>query len=365
MLLVSNPGIQNQKITKELQQTLKQVISSGWYILGSKVEQFEQAFARYCGTKYAIGVGNGTDAITLALLALGIGPGDQVICPSLTATFTALGISATGAKPVFADIDEATYTIDPADIKKRITNKTKAIMPVHLYGHPADMDAIKKIAKRNKLVVIEDAAQAHGALYKGRKVGSLGDAACFSFYPTKNLGALGDGGAITTNNKKLAEKIKMLRNGGQKNRYEHVLLGRNSRLDELQAAILLAKLKHLDQWNKKRQKIATVYSRTLKSTSIVIPRQAPWATSVWHLYVVRSKSRQQLASYLKNHGIATQIHYPVPVHLQSIYRSQKPKLPVTERLVKEIISLPIYPELTDRMVKKIIASINGWAYESR
>ncbi|TSC92870.1 MAG: pyridoxal phosphate-dependent protein [Candidatus Berkelbacteria bacterium Licking1014_7] len=358
MQLVSNPGKQNKKIRQEILTTIKKVIDSGWYILGSEVEQFEKEFAKYCQTKYCIGVGNGTDAITLALLALDIGRGDEVICPSFTATFTALGISATGARPVFADIDEKTYTIDPKDIEKRITEKTKAIIPVHLYGHPADMDPILKIAKQHKLVVIEDACQSHGARYKGKRVGSLGDAACFSFYPTKNLGALGDGGAVITNNKKIADKIKMLRNGGQKNRYEHVLLGRNSRLDELQAAILSVKLKYLDEWNKKRIKIAQKYLELIKSPTIKLPKVQPWAQPVWHLFVIQTNNRDKLMTALAKKNIMTQIHYLIPAHLQPIYRPPAIKLPTTEEIVTKIISLPIYPELIKSQQEKIIAAIN-------
>ena len=353
MILVSNPKKQYLAIKKEINIAIKNVLESGWYILGEKVEQFENEFAKYCETKYCVGVGNGTDAITLSLLAFNIGYGDEVICPSLTATFTALGISATGAKPVFADIEEESYTIDPDKIEKLITKKTKAIVPVHLYGHPADMDKITTIAKKHKLVVIEDACQAHGARYKGKRVGSLGDAACFSFYPTKNLGALGDGGAVTTNNKNIADAIHMLRNGGQKNRYEHVLLGRCSRLDELQAAILSVKLKYLDEWNKKRTKIAQEYLKQIKSPTIILPKVQNWAQPAWHLFVIRSKNRENLMEHLLSHQIQTLVHYPISAHLQTIYYSPAIKLLVTEKIAKKILSLPIYPELSLNQVKEI------------
>lgn len=359
MQLVSDPGLQNKTIRSQLVKAVSKVVDSGWYVLGRQIEAFEKEFARYCHSKYAVGVGNGTDAITLTLIGLGIGQNDEVICPSFTATFTALGITAAGAKPIFADIDETTFTIDPSDIEKRITKKTKAIIPVHLYGHPAAMDEIKKIARRHNLVVIEDACQAHGALYNGKRVGTLGDAACFSFYPTKNLGALGDGGAITTNDRKLAEKLKMLRNGGQRNRYEHVLLGRNSRLDELQAALLLVKLAKLDDWNKKRHKIAELYNSLLGHANLVLPKQATWASSVWHLYVIQTTQRQKLIKKLAQKGIQTQIHYPIAAHLQSIFIKSKDNLPVTEKLAKEVLSLPIYPELTLSEVKKIAQQIQG------
>lgn len=354
---VANPGAENRQLLQEVSEALEEVVKNGRYILGDKVEQFEKAFADYCQAKYCIGVGNGTDAITLTVLAYGIGPGDEVICPSLTATFTALGISATGATPVFADVDERTYTIDPQDIQRRLTKKTKAIIPVHLYGQPADMDEIKKIAHKHRLVIIEDAAQAHGALYKGQKVGSLGNAACFSFYPTKNLGALGDGGAVTTNDPSIAEKISMLRNGGQKNRYEHQLMGRNSRLDELQAAFLITKLPYLDRWNRKRQQIAHLYQKKLVGLDIILPCQASWAQPVWHLFVIRTKRRAELMAHLKKNNIASQIHYPVPAHLQAIYRRKNDQLPVTERLVREIISLPMFPALTQAQVVSICQTI--------
>jgi dTDP-4-amino-4,6-dideoxygalactose transaminase len=357
---ISDPRAQNQKIKPEILAAIQEVVDSGWYILGAKVRQFEQALAKYCQTKYCVGTGNGTDAITLTLLALGIGSGDEVVCPSLTAAFTALAISATGAKPVFVDIDESTFTLDPQDTEKKITKKTKAIIPVHLYGHPADMDEIKKIAKAHKLWVIEDACQAHGAEYKGKKVGSLGDAGCFSFYPTKNLGAIGDGGAVVTDNQKLAEKIKILRHGGQKNRYEHVLIGRNSRLDELQAAILLVKLKHLEQWNEKRRHLASLYRKKLVDLNLILPTEASWAKSVWHLYVIRTKKQTALIRHLEKNNIQTQIHYPIPVHCQVIYNNQASSLPTTERLAREIISLPLYPELSQSGLVSITKIIKAW-----
>lgn len=356
MQLVSDPKAQNKSIKQELTQAIDHVIESGWYILGKKVEEFETEFANYCKVSTCVGVGNGTDAITLSLLALGIGAGDEVICPSLTATFTALGISATGAKPVFADIDEATFTIDPNDLKKRITKNTKAIIPVHLYGHPADIDPILEIAKGHGLYVIEDACQAHGAEYKGKRVGSIGDAGCFSFYPTKNLGALGDGGAITTNNPLIGEKIKMIRNGGQKTRYDHVVLGRNSRLDEIQAAILLIKLKHLDEWNQNRRKIAKKYAEGLAGVSLTLPLEKEWAKSVYHLFVVKSKNRDQLMEKLAKKGIQSQIHYPIPAHMQPIYNDGA-NLKTTEKVCDEILSLPIYPELETSSIDIIVDSI--------
>lgn len=358
MQLVSDPKAQNASIKKEIMMAIEEVVDSGWYILGSKVEQFEQEFAKYCGVKYCIGVRNGTDAITLALLALGIGSGDEVICPSLTATFTALAISAAGAEPVFADVSESTLTIDPEDIEKRITKKTKAIVPVHLYGHPADMDPILKIAKKHKLFVIEDACQAHGAKYKGKTAGSIGEMGCFSFYPTKNLGGVGDGGAVTTNDVKISETLKMLRNGGQANRYEHVILGRNSRLDELQAAVLLVKLKYLKEWNRLRSQIAKNYRKQLSSLDIILPEEVEWADPVHHLFVIRVKNRTELAEKLKQLEIQTQVHYPIPAHLQPIYTYSSSSLPTTERICQEILSLPIYPELSEKEAAGIAQSIS-------
>lgn len=355
MQLVSNPKEQNEKIKKDLLRVIEEVVDSGWYILGKNVEKFEEEFADFCTTKYCIGLNNGTDAISLSLLAAGIGTGDEVICPSLTATFTALGVSATGAKPVFADIIENNYTVDPSDIERKITNKTKAIIPVHLYGHPANMDSILKIAKKHHLIVIEDACQAHGAEYKGKKVGSIGDMGCFSFYPTKNLGALGDGGAVTTNSQELAEKVRTLRNGGQKNRYEHIMLGRNSRLDEMQAAILRLKLKHLENWNNKRREIAQKYINGLNDKA-VLPIEEKWAKSVYHLFVIRTKDRQKLAEKLAEREIQTQIHYPVPAHLQPIYHDTNCALPITEKVCQEILSLPVYPELDN--VETLVDTIN-------
>lgn len=353
MQLVSDPKAQNESIKDELMSSIEEVLDSGWYILGDKVKEFEQEFAKFCQAKHCIGVGNGTDAITLTLMALGIGQGDEVICPSLTATFTALAISATGAKPIFAEIDEATYTIDPNEIEKLITANTKAIIPVHLYGHPANMDPIMELAKKHKLFVIEDACQAHGAEYKGKKVGSIGEAGCFSFYPTKNLGGLGDGGAITTNNPDLAKKIEMIRNGGQETRYRHTLMGRNSRLDAIQAAILLVKMKHLESWNEDRRKIAETYIKELNSANVVLPLEAKWAKSTYHQFVIRVKNREETMKKLLDNEIQTQIHYPIPAHLQPIYKTENIDLATTQRACEEILSLPIYPELPLNKIEKI------------
>lgn len=356
MQLVSDPKTQNLLIQKELSEQINKVIESGWYILGQEVRDFEAEFAKYCDVEHAVGVANGTDAISIALLALGVGVGDEVICPSFTATFTALAISAIGAIPVFADIKDD-YTIDPVSIGEKITSKTKAIVPVHLYGFAANMLAINEIAKKNNLVVVEDACQAHGCIYKGKKVGSWGDAGCFSFYPTKNLGGLGDGGAITFKDAKYSEIATILRNGGQKNRYEHVLLGRNSRLDELQAAILSVKLKYLDGWNQKRRLIAQKYREEFAGMSFVFPPINNAVQPVYHQFVIRVSNREGLMNYLKENEIQTQIHYPIPAHMQPIYFNKNNVLSKTEKFAGEIVSLPIYPELSLEKVIEISAII--------
>jgi len=360
MILVSDPGLQNKTIKDEITSAVNQVIDSGWYILGQEVEKFEKDFAFYCRTTRCVGLGNGTDAISLSLMALGIKAGDEVICPSLTATFTALAISAIGAVPVFADVDSS-YTIDPEKIQDLVTSKTRAIIPVHLYGQPANMDRIMDIARKNNLYVIEDACQAHGALYKGRRVGSIGDIGCFSFYPTKNLGAIGDGGAITTNNESIYEKIRMLRHGGQKNRYLHELLGRNSRLDEIQAAVLSAKLTHLDTWNARRVAIANYYCKNIKNETISLPQFIPDTQSVFHLFVIKTEYRDKLMEYLKNNEIQSQIHYPIPAHQQPIYKENQPNLAMTEEFASRIVSLPVFPELTDDQLSRICTTINSFS----
>ncbi|MFA4992173.1 MAG: DegT/DnrJ/EryC1/StrS family aminotransferase, partial [Candidatus Omnitrophota bacterium] len=295
-------------------------------------------------------------------LALGIGKGDEVITPSYTYIATSLAISMTGATPVFADIDEKTYCVDAGKIEKLITKRTKAVLPVHLYGHPADMDPILKIAGDHNLRVIEDAAQAHGALYKGRKVGGLGDAACFSFYPTKNLGAFGDGGMMLTNSEEVRDKMLLLRDYGRKDRYEHVLKGYNSRLDTLQAAILRVKLGHLDEWNEGRRRNAALYSVLLsgKGASVTLPREEGFARHVYHQYVIRVRGRDNLIKRLSEKGVRPLIHYPIPVHLQECYRElgyKKGSLPVSEMVSEEVLSLPLYPELTKQEIEYAAGAI--------
>jgi dTDP-4-amino-4,6-dideoxygalactose transaminase len=335
------------ELKDELDAAYHRVMDSGWYILGKEVESFEKEFADYCGVNYCIGVGNGLDALHLILRAMDIGPGDEVIVPSNTFIATWLAVTYTGATPVPVEPDEKTYNINPELISEAITPKTKAIMPVHLYGQPADMEPILEIASKYNLKVIEDAAQAHGAKYKGKKTGGLGDAAGFSFYPGKNLGAFGDGGAVTTNDSLIAEKVRRLSNYGSLVKYSHEVKGFNSRLDELQAAFLRVKLRRLDDWNKRRQNIAELYLNGLANVpELILPYQADWAEHVWHLFVIRHPNRDKLQKLLTENGIQTLIHYPIPPHKQSAYKENSNwVLPVSERLHNEVLSLPMGPEM--------------------
>jgi len=352
--------LQYLSIKDEIDDAILRVLESGHYVLGENVQAFEKEFADYCHAKHAVGVGNGLEALHLAMLAHGIGDGDEVITVANTAVATALAISMTGAKPVFADINPQTYGMDLSDVQGRITDKTKAILPVHLFGHPVDMDPLNEIATRRGLFVIEDACQAHGTEYRGKKAGTLGNAGCFSFYPTKNLGALGDAGMVTTNDREIAEKISLLRNYGQKTRYVHLMRGLNSRLDEIQAAILRVKLRHLDDWNKRRREHAKLYTAMLQETDVVCPMEKDYAKHVYHLYVVRSRKRDQLQRYLEKKHITTLIHYPIPVHLQKAYEDlgwKQGTLPRTEQAADEILSLPIYPELTKEQIERVTDSV--------
>jgi dTDP-4-amino-4,6-dideoxygalactose transaminase len=342
---------------KNFDKAIKSVLNSGWYILGEQVTNFEKEFANYIGVKYSAGVANGMEALQIALLALNIGKGDEIITTSHTAAATALAIISVGAKPIFVDIDEY-FHINVDKIEKKITKNTKAIIPVHLYGQSIDLDGALNVCKKHRLYLIEDCAQAHGALYKNKKVGSLGDINCFSFYPTKNLGAFGDGGALTTNSKMLYEKILKLRNYGQKNRYEHELYGINSRLDEIQAAILSVQLKSLDKNNKIRQKLAEIYYNNLKNVkNIKIPKIRKNCQSVFHLFVIEAENRDNLAEYLKSKGIASLIHYPIPIHKQICFKKYKASLPVLENKIKVILSLPIHPFLSKKEIDYICKSI--------
>jgi dTDP-4-amino-4,6-dideoxygalactose transaminase len=355
--------IQYKGIEGEVLAEIAKALDSMNLFLGHNVQQFETDFARYCGTEFAIGVGSGTEALHLALLACGIKQDDEVITVSNTFIATVEAIALVGAKPVFVDIEYQTYNIDPHQIENKITNMTKAVLPVHLYGHPAKMDIILDLAKAHKLKVIEDACQAHGAKYLGRHVGSIGDTGCFSFYFTKNLGAYGEAGMIVTSDPDIAKKCKMLRDHGQNVKYYHELLGVNSRLDEIQAAVLRVKLPHLDEWNEKRRRLARAYEVGLPA-SVVKPIEMPWAKHVYHLYVIRTPVRDQLRVYLADRGIATGMHYPVPIHLQRAcqgYCCGAVTLPVTERVVREILSLPIYPELSVEQVEYICRCIRDFA----
>jgi dTDP-4-amino-4,6-dideoxygalactose transaminase len=345
------------ELQQELDAAYRRVMESGWYILGQEVEAFEAEFAAYCGTRYCVGVGNGLEALHLILRAMDIGPGDEVIVPANTYIATWLAVSYAGAIPVPIEPDEKTYNINSQQIEAAITPKTKAILVVHLYGQPADMDVINKIAKRYKLRVIEDAAQAHGACYKGRRVGGLGDAAGFSFYPGKNLGGLGDGGAVTTNDYDLANKIRLLRNYGSRVKYFNEIKGFNSRLDELQAAFLRVKLTKLDEWNTRRKRVANQYLEKLSClTDLTLPFVPTWAESVWHLFVVRHPKRSTLEKHLKDSEIDTLIHYPVPSHLSDAYIEEQHlgSFPTTEKMAKDVLSLPIGPHMTDEEVMRVI-----------
>jgi dTDP-4-amino-4,6-dideoxygalactose transaminase len=354
---------QYRTIAEEVNEGIGQVLENTAFILGRDVELFEQEFASYCNVSFAVGLDNGTSALELVLRAHGIGDGDEVITVANTFIATASAIAFTGARPVLVDIDPQTYNIEVGAIEQAITERTKAIMPVHLYGQPADIDPIMELAKGRGLIVIEDACQAHGALYKGRRVGSIGDAACFSFYPAKNLGAYGDGGILVTNNEDIANRVKMLRNYGQKEKYHHLFIAYNRRLDTLQAAVLRVKLGRLDEWNQARRRNAQLYNEFLANTAVVTPVEASYAQHVYHLYVVRVQDRDGLQEHLKSRGVSTGIHYPIPVHLQEAYRYlgyQKGDFPITERYAEEILSLPMYPELTEEQIQYVVQAINDF-----
>lgn len=345
----------------ELDEAYFRVMQSGQYILGPETSTFEDEFAGYCGSKYCVGVGNGLDALLLALISLDVGKGDEVIVPSNTYIATWIAVSLTGAVPVPVEPLESTYNINPDLIENAITNKTKAIMPVHLYGQPADMDPIMEIAQKYDLKVVDDAAQAHGASYYGRKVGSLTDITAFSFYPTKNLGAIGDGGAITTNNAEIADKIKMLRNYGESQKYINRVIGYNSRLDELQAAFLRVKLKHLDTLTYKKKLIADEYNKKINNMNITLPYVPEHISPVWHQFVIKTSRRDNLKKYLLNNGINTLIHYPIPPHLQSAYsflNFEGINLSIAEMLSSTILSLPISWTMEKSEIDYVIDKIN-------
>jgi len=356
---------------EEIDQAIIRALDRGRYVLGGEVAAFEREFAHYLGTGHVIGVGSGTDALQLALRACGVGRGDMVITVSHTAVATVAAIELVGAVPVLVDIDRDTFTIDPGHLeacirvlKRKRTHRLKAIIPVHLYGHPADMPAVADIAERHELCLIEDCAQSHGATVRGRKTGTWGRMSAFSFYPTKNLGALGDGGAVATADPDLAEKVGLLRQYGWRDRYISELRGMNSRLDELQATILRVKLKYLDRENARRRELAHIYTKSISSADVIPPRLRAGIEHVYHQYVVRSKYRDELRTFLERNSIGTLIHYPLPVHRQPAYQGQviigEEGLAETEQVCKEILSLPIYPEMTDEQVRRVCEVIALW-----
>jgi dTDP-4-amino-4,6-dideoxygalactose transaminase len=337
---------------------IRRVIDRGWFILGPEVEAFENEFATACGSAHAVGVGTGTDAITLILRALGIGPGDEVITSPLSAAYSALAIMMAGARPVFVDLDPDRLTMDPALVEAAITSRTRALMPVHLYGQPADMTSLMAIATRHGLAMIEDACQAHLATCNGRPIGTMGVASAFSFYPTKNLGAMGDGGAVTTNDPALAARIKRLRNGGQTSRYQHLEPGANSRLDEMQAAILRARLAFLPAWTSRRRALARQYRQRLAGAPIVVPPELD-AGHVYHLFVIRTGARAALQDHLKASGVETLVHYPVPIPRQPALSGTSPdQCAIADRICDELLSLPIYPALGDAEVAAVAAAVH-------
>ena len=363
LIPVADPHANYLSHKAAIDAAIQKVLESGWYILGSVTREFEQNFAQFIGVKHCIGVNSGTDAIVLALRALDIGAGDEVITVSLTAVATVAAIELVGATPVLCDIDPETRCIDPAKVEALITEKTKAILPVHLYGHPADMSALKAIAERHQLYLMEDCAQAHGAQINTQMLGSFGDVSCFSFYPTKNLGAIGDGGAVCTNDDALADKLRWLREYGWKDRYISSFQGMNTRLDEIQAAILNAKLAHLEEETLKRIAVAEIYHQELADLELVLPSVKPDCRHVYHLFVIETERRDQLQSYLREQAIASAIHYPQAVHQQPAYLNRLPgsnQLSATDALIPRILSLPMYPELKADDQARVIEAIRAF-----
>ena len=355
---------QTRALEGELRATIERVLESGRYVFGEEVDAFEREFAAFCGAEFAVGVASGTDAVAIALQAVGVAPGDEVVTAANTCVPTIAGIDGAGAVPVLADVDANTFTLDPASLEEALTERTRAVVPVHLYGQCADLDRVLEIAAAHGLKVIEDCAQAHGARYAGRRAGSIGDAAAFSFYPTKNLGAIGDAGAVVTSDPEVAERARLLRNYGERERFEHVLRGRNSRLDALQAAVLNAKLPFLESWNERRRQIAGRYTEALAGSDVLAPVERTRMYHVYHLYVVRAPDRERFRSELAQQGIETAIHYPTPVHQQPAYRDLEPvgrSLSVSEGLASAIVSVPLYPELSDDEVERVAASLSALA----
>ena len=352
-----------RELDEDLRKAFERVFDRSWYIEGEEDGAFEKAFAEYCGSKYCVGVGNGLDALMLALKALGVGAGDEVIVPSNTYIATALAVTYVGAKPVFVEPDIRTFNIDPGLIEAAVTEKTKAIIPVHLYGQACDMDPIMAVAKKYGLFVVEDCAQAHGAEYKGRRVGSFGDAAGFSFYPGKNLGALGDAGAVVTDKADIAAKVRALGNYGSDYKYHHIYKGHNSRLDEFQAAFLSAKLPHLDRMNAERRRIAARYLTEIRNDAVILPEVPAYALPVWHIFAVRCEKRNELERFLNEKGIGTNKHYPIPMHLQECYGDlgfEKGAYPVAEEISATELSLPMYYGMTEEEIGYVIDALNSF-----
>ena len=359
---------QYQQIKGEIILATRRVFERGRFVLGEEVSAFEKEFSRYCGVRYGTGVGSGTDALYLALKAAGIGEGDQVVTVANSFVATAFAISFTGARPIFVDVDAKTYTMEPNRLElllkhekaRKNGKKIKAVLPVHLYGHPAEMDSIMEIADRYGLTVIEDACQAHGAKYGGKKVGSFGAMACFSFYPTKNLGGYGDGGMVVTDCREYDQRLRLLRCYGERKKYQHVLKGQNSRLDEIQAAILRVKLQYLDQWNEERRRKAKIYTERLLPYGVICPSEKRGVRHVYHLYTIQTKKRDSLQAFLKKNGVETLIHYPIPIPLQKAYREieyQKKDFPMTDRSARRILSLPFFPEMKGSEMEEVADGI--------
>ena len=349
-----------KELNTELREAFNRVFERSWYIGGVEDERFEKDFAQFCGVDYCVGVGNGLDALMLALKALNITDGDEVIVPSNTYIATALAVSYVGATPIFVEPDIRTFNINPDNIEAAITDKTKAIMPVHLYGQPCDMDPIMDIAKKHNLYIVEDCAQAHGATYKGKRIGGFGDAAGFSFYPGKNLGALGDAGATITNNKGLADKVRALGNYGSDYKYHHIYMGNNSRLDEMQAAFLDVKLQYLDKMNEERRRIATLYMEGIKNSKIILPHVIDGVEPVWHIFAIRCKERDRLEKYLNEQGIGTNKHYPIAIHSQECYKNlghKKGDFPIAEEISETELSLPMYYGMTNSKIDYVIQKL--------
>jgi dTDP-4-amino-4,6-dideoxygalactose transaminase len=363
MIICANPAAQFRSYQAEIEEAIHRVLESGRYILGPELKALEQEFAAYIGTDHAVGVANGTDALELVIRALEIGPGDEVITVSHTAVATVAAIEAVGAVPVLVDVEPQFYTLDPAQLEQVLTPRTRAVIAVHLYGQPADLGNILEFCEKHQLQLIEDVAQAHGAKWIGRRLGSIGRVACFSCYPTKNLGAIGDAGLVTTSDEKIAHRVRMLREYGWRERYISDLAGRNSRLDEVQAAILRIKLRNLDADNERRRGLAAYYTKRLKKTGLVLPETREGTEHVYHLYVLKTATRQKLIDHLAANDIHVGIHYPVPVHLQPAYADRivtAASMQVTEHLAHEVLSLPMYPELTFEMADQVIAAIESF-----